>query len=137
MNQNLIFIPMLLQVLLTLVVYALLAVAKSRAIKNGEVDLARRALHADAWPDSVIKISNNVSNQFQAPVLFYVLAFLLYSLQAVGTLALIAAWGFTLSRLLHAAIHIGPNYVPARKSVFILGLLCLLVLTSLSLIALF
>ena len=50
-----IFLPVLAQVLLTLVVYAILTVAKGGAAKRGEVDLARRALHDDAWPESVQK----------------------------------------------------------------------------------
>ena len=58
---------MRLQILLTITVYVALVVAKSRAIQAGQVDLARRALHADAWPESVQKINNNIRNQFEVP----------------------------------------------------------------------
>jgi hypothetical protein len=38
----------------------------------------------------------------------------------------VLAWLFVLSRLVHAAIHIGPNIVKWRGLVFILGAIVLL-----------
>ena len=121
MNRDLIFLPILVQVLLTLATYVLLIKAKIRAMKAGEVDMARRALHDDAWPESVMKINNNIRNQFEVPVLFYVLAFMLWALAAVNVLTLTAAWLFAISRIAHAWIHIGANYVPHRRRVFTIG----------------
>ena len=121
MASNLILLPALVQVLLTLLVYAALAVAKARAIKGGLVDLDRRALHDDAWPDSVMKINNNIRNQFELPVLFYVVCFVLWGLEAVGTLALVAAWLFVVSRIAHAWVHLTSNYIPNRRRLFTAG----------------
>ncbi len=121
MNRDLIFIPVLVQVLLTLATYVLLIKTKIRAMKAGEVDMARRALHDDAWPESVMKINNNIRNQFEVPVLFYVLAFALWALEAVNALTLAAASLFALSRVVHAWIHIGSNYVPYRRRAFTVG----------------
>ena len=121
MNRDLIFGPILVQVLLTLATYVLLIKAKIRAMKAGEVDMARRALHDDAWPESVMKINNNIRNQFEVPVLFYVLAFALWALEAVAWPALAAAWLFAISRIVHAWVHIGTNYVPNRRRAFTIG----------------
>jgi hypothetical protein len=121
MNRDLMFFPILVQVLLTLATYVLLIQAKIRAMKAGEVDMARRALHDDAWPESVMKINNNIRNQFEVPVLFYVLAFMLWALEAVNVLTLAAVWLFVISRIVHAWIHIGSNYVPNRRRVFTVG----------------
>lgn len=121
MNRDLIFGPVLVQVLLTLATYALLIKAKIRAMKAGEVDMARRALHDDAWPESVMKINNNIRNQFEVPVLFYVLAFALWALDAVHWIALAAAWLFAISRVVHAWVHVGSNYVPNRRRAFTVG----------------
>ena len=125
-SSNYIFLPLLLQVLLTLALYIYLAIAKSRSVKQGTVDLERRALHSDAWPDSVQQINNSIRNQFEIPVLFYVLVIVLYLLQSVGVLTLVLAWLFALSRLLHAYIHIGSNHVPYRRPVFTFGCLVLM-----------
>lgn len=124
-----IFVPLLAQILLTLIVYIGLAVAKSRAVKQGQVDPTRRALHDDAWPESVQKLNNNIRNQFEVPVLFYVLVVVLFQLGASGAVPQVLAWLFVLSRIAHAYIHTGSNYVPARRAVFMFG--CLVVLAML------
>ncbi|MGH8251377.1 MAG: MAPEG family protein [Steroidobacteraceae bacterium] len=121
MYRNLIFYPILVQVALTLLVYVHLIRVKIRAIKAGQVDKERRALHEDAWPDSVLQINNCIRNQFEIPVLFYVVAFVLWALEAVGIVALVVAWLFVLSRLAHAWIHLTSNYVPNRRRAFTVG----------------
>jgi hypothetical protein len=130
-THALIYIAILTQIFLTMVVYIALAVAKSRAAKRGEVDRQRAALYADAWPDSVQKINNNIRNQFEVPVLFYVLCFVLIGIGAAGTLVAALAWLFVATRIAHAWIHMRSNYVPARRAVFMAGVaivLCLLLI---------
>ncbi|WOJ94817.1 MAPEG family protein [Congregibacter variabilis] len=121
MENNLIFAPVALQVALTLWLYIALAIAKSGATKRGEVNEERRALHDDAWPDSVLKINNNIRNQFELPMLFYVLVIVLWSMDAVNTYVHISAWAFVVSRIVHMTVHTGSNYVPLRRRVFMLG----------------
>lgn len=128
MNAKLIFYPVLLQILLTLLVYADLALVKARAVRLQQVDLARRALDAGAWPDSVRQVSNNLANQFEAPVLFYALALMLWGLDAVNAYSLGLAWAFALSRIAHAAVHLRSNYVPRRRAIFSLGCVLLLLM---------
>lgn len=131
MNQNWIFIPALMQVSLTLIVFIMLNAAKSKALTLGQVDEERRALHTDAWPEYVLKISNNIGNQFETPVLFYALGFILWALNAVDSFAIVLAWGYVITRILHAYIHIGSNYVPLRRRVFTIGTMLLLLMTIL------
>ena len=126
MPGKLILLPALVQVLLTLALYGALAVAKARAAKGGQVDVDRRALHDDAWPESVMKINNNIRNQFEVPVLFYVLTIILWQLNQTGVLVQSLAWLFVTSRFVHAYIHTGSNYVPFRRRVFMFG--CVVVL---------
>jgi len=128
MQNTMIFLPVLLQALLTILVYLALGAAKSRAMKNGLVDLERRALYNDAWPENVQKINNNIRNQFEVPVLFYVVVIVLWLLEAAGALALLLAWLFVASRIVHAYIHLGSNYVPARRAVFTFGVLSVMVM---------
>jgi hypothetical protein len=121
MNRDLIFGPVLAQVTLTLFVYVVLIRTKVRAMRAGKVDMARRALHDDAWPDDVMQINNNIRNQFELPVLFYVLSLVLWELHAVHELALLAAAVFVVSRIVHVWIHIGSNVVSARRRAFTVG----------------
>lgn len=132
MNKNLILLPILLQVFTTLLAYSLLRIRKNQASASGQVDEARKALHDDAWPDRVLQINNNIRNQFELPVLFYVLALMLWALNAVSAWALGLAWVFSLSRIVHLAIHAGPNRVPPRRAVFTLGLVVVVLLFAIT-----
>lgn len=132
MDNNYIFVPVIIQVALTLWLYIYLAIAKSRAVKLGEVDEARRALHDDAWPDSVLQINNCIRNQFEVPLLFYVLIGVLWAAGGVNMGIHAAAWLFVLSRIGHALIHTGSNYVPLRRKYFMAGCFILIGLTVFS-----
>ena len=132
MNAQLILLPVLLQIALTLASYVALARAKSKALALGQVDEVRRALHSDAWPDSVIKINNNIRNQFETPVLFYVLVLVLLNLGAVGWLTQLLAWLFVLSRIAHTLVYTGTNQLPLRRRLFTFGCVVLILMTALA-----
>ena len=121
MYRNLIFWPVLVMVLLTLLVYVRLIKVKVREMKAGRVDMARRGLHEDAWGEAVLQINNNIRNQFELPVLFYVLAIAFWALDGVNLLVLGAAWLFVLSRIAHAWVHLTSNYIPNRRRLFTVG----------------
>ncbi len=133
MSFNHIFWPVLAQVLLTLIMFTVLGGRKAKAVHAGKVDRKQAALDNRAWPEDVVKVSNNIANQFEAPVLFYVLCLVLYSLNAAGTVAIVLAWLFALSRCAHAYVHVGSNYVPMRLRLFLVG--CLILLAMLILVA--
>ena len=130
MKENYIFLPILVQLGLVFWLYIYLAIVKSRAMKAGLVDEKRRALHNDAWPDSVLQVNNCIRNQFEVPVLFYVLVILLWLTQSVNIVMQVLAWLFIASRIIHAIIHTGTNYVPLRRRVFMLGCFILIVMTT-------
>ena len=131
-----IFLPVLAQIAMTMGLYIYLGVAKARALKIGKVDLERRALHADAWPDDVQQINNSIRNQFELPVLFIALVLVLFVIDAAGPLAHVLAWAFVLGRVLHAYVHTGSNHVPHRRALFSFGCIVVLLMLVLAAIAL-
>lgn len=132
MNSNHIIWPVLAQVLLTLTMFIVLGARKAKAVKAGEVNRKQAALNNRVWPEEVVKVSNNIANQFEVPVLFYVLCLVLYSINAVGIVAIVLAWLFALSRFAHAYVHIGSNYVPTRLRLFMLGCFVLIAMLTLA-----
>jgi hypothetical protein len=132
MSSSYIFWPVLAQVFLTLAMFILLGARKAKAVKAGKVNRQQAALDSRAWPEDVVKVSNNIANQFEVPVLFYVLCFVLYSVQAVGTTAVVLAWFFVVSRYAHAYVHVYSNYVPVRMRLFMVGCLVLLTMLAIS-----
>jgi hypothetical protein len=129
MNPIAILYPVFVQVLLTFVVGATMAIARSRAVpalrNPGSSDLA---LGRVRWPEDAAKRAANYGNQFELPVLFYaVVAFALIA-KGADFLMIILAWAFVLSRIVHSAIHIGPNRIRWRSPAFAVGFIILLVM---------
>jgi len=63
--------PVLAHIFLVLLLFILLGIRKAGAVKNKAVNLKETALNNQAWTPDVIKVSNNIANQFETPVLFY------------------------------------------------------------------
>jgi hypothetical protein len=131
MNQSLLLWPLVAQVVLVLLLFIRLGQVKDRARATGAVDLVVTALDNDAWPDEVRQVANNIRNQFQVPVLFFVLVLALFAHGSADVFALVLAWLFVASRVAHSYIHIGSNYVPNRTRAFKLSLLFVAGLTAL------
>jgi hypothetical protein len=123
-------LPILAQIVLVIVMYGALQLAKMRASKAGLVDEARRSLNEDAWPDFVRQINNNIRNQFELPVLFLVLALILWQLRPDAVLPQVLAWCFVSTRVIHAWIHTHSNHVPHRRRAFTLGVLLVLAMVG-------
>jgi hypothetical protein len=128
-KNSLIFLPVVIQIALTLLLYIYLAVTKSRAAKLGQVNEERRALHDDAWPDNVLQINNCIRNQFEVPVLFYVLVVVSWLTGSINVYVHLLAWVFVLTRILHASVHVGSNFVPLRRGIFTAGCVLLMIMT--------
>lgn len=132
MNSTQIFWPVLAQVVLTIVVFIVMGVRKAKSVKAGTVNRKAAALDNRVWPADVVQVSNNIANQFETPILFYVLCIVLYISGGVGVAALVLAWAYSLSRYAHAFVHTGSNYVPTRMRIFLFGIFVLLAMTLLA-----
>ena len=128
MNPHLIFGPLLAQMLLTVGMFGLLAVRKAQAVRLKKVNLKQAALDHSAWPDEVVKVSNNIANQFETPILFYIVCLALFQLNAVSAAVLVLAWLYVATRFVHGFVHVRSNLVPIRLRAFAAGLLILFVL---------
>lgn len=132
MDSSLILWPVLAQIILTIVMYILLGVRKARAVKARLVDIKEAALNNKAWPADVVKVSNNIANQFETPILFYVLCILLYVIGGVGVTAVALAWAYVLSRYAHAVVHVGSNHVLTRFRIFLFSIVVLFAMALLA-----
>jgi hypothetical protein len=120
--------PILAQVLLTLVLLFWTGRARVAALRAGRARIPEVALSAEPWPDDVRKISNNYHNQFETPVLFYVLCGAATYLGATGFFMVLLAWGYIASRLVHSWIHVTTNRLRHRFLAFATGALILAVM---------
>ncbi|MCC0056563.1 MAG: MAPEG family protein [Rhodobiaceae bacterium] len=118
--------PVLAQIALTLLVYGGLSVTRQRALRAREVRLGEIALDKTGWDERSRKWSNNLDNQFQTPVLFYVICGVASYIGAVGAIMSVLAWAYVITRVIHVYIHTGSNNLRRRFSVFLVGFLILL-----------
>ena len=129
MNNDLIFLPVLAHIILIFMMYIYLGRVKTRAIEEGNVDRQKASLNPKAWPEYVVKVSNNLGNQFESPILFYILSVIYYLTNHVNNILVLIMGVYVLSRYIHAYVHVTSNYVPYRYKFFVIGLLILLALT--------
>lgn len=118
--------PMLVQIGLAFVVAVLMVRARFAAVAGKQVKIGEIALGNDGWPPAVKAVSNNFSNQFEVPVLFYVICGLAIYLGETGWLMVALAWVYVLARIAHSYVHISSNHVPTRFRVFGISIAALL-----------
>lgn len=121
-----VILPLFVQVALTFALLFWMGAARIGALRRGEAKISTTALGQPNWPPSVQQIANCYANQFQLPVLFYLLVVLAIATRHADTLFVAMAWLFVLTRLVHAYIHTGTNYVPQRFYAFLAGAVILL-----------
>ncbi len=121
-----ILLPVFVQVALTFVVMVWMGRARWAAGRSGEVTFNDIALGEPNWPRKPQLISNNFDNQFQLPLLFYVLVVLAITARKADLLFVVMSWLFVGSRIVHTVVHTGSNHIPHRFRVFAIGALTLL-----------
>lgn len=135
MPTHLIFWPLLAVLAIPIFVLLLNGKRKSADRKAGTAQ-AEAAINNTAWSLPVVLTSNALANQFQLPVIFYVLCFVLIQLNGVTLIVLSLCWVFAVTRWLHAIVHVTSNFVPLRMASFLAGALALLILFVLTIITL-
>ncbi|WP_371345525.1 MAPEG family protein [Ancylobacter sp. IITR112] len=119
-------LPVFVQVALTFAVLFRLGAVRLKAIRAGGLVREEVVLGDAGWPPIVRQASNCFRNQFELPVLFYVLVVLALVTRQTSDLFLVLAWLFVLSRIVHAIVHTTHNDVRWRFGAFAFGALVLL-----------
>jgi hypothetical protein len=120
--------PALAQVFWMLVLVIWNGSVRVRAIRTRRVRLRDIALSADAYPDDVRKVSNNMRNQFETPLIFFALLGIATFVGATSALMAVLAWCYFATRIVHTAIHTTTNYVPYRFYAFLAGVIALILM---------
>jgi hypothetical protein len=109
--------------------YAWLTIARTRAVRDGETKYSCFVLGRDE-PLHVARITRNLANQFELPVIFYALVVLLIALDRVTVVDIAAAWIFVGGRLAHTLVQTLTDNVPLRGQVFTVNFLAVVVLAG-------
>ncbi|MGB5290677.1 MAG: MAPEG family protein [Lysobacterales bacterium] len=121
-------LPLLAQVALTFIVMTSMyrgrvAEMKSKKIHPQQIKTREKSKHflTDSAP-----ASDNFSNLFELPVLFYTAILLTLILMVQDSILVILAWTFVISRYLHSFIHVTYNRVMHRFYMYLLSSFLLL-----------
>lgn len=120
--EKLLLIAVFAQVFLMFAVLFILGSRRLPLVFNKKIKIADVALDGEAWPLPAKLASNNFSNQFQLPMLFFALAGVALAIQQVSLWLAILAVLFVISRYIHTAIHITGNRVHRRFLVYVIGM---------------
>lgn len=121
MSVQMILLPLFVQVLLTFFIGFYLAIQRRRALWGRQTRWQDIALREPNWPKDAMQAGYSFSNQFELPVLFYVLTILAMMTKQADLLFVVMAWIFVLSRVLQAYVHVTSNHVPMRGLWFAIG----------------
>lgn len=113
--------PILAHMLLVFILMFLMGFSRVKALKEMKVKIPDIALGQPNWPEKTTQIANSFNNQFQMPILFYVLILLLLLTKGADPWQLGLAWAFVAMRYFHAIIHITHNKIRHRFYAYLVG----------------
>jgi hypothetical protein len=109
--------PLIVQIGLIVALYVWLSVARLRAVSRGEVAYDAFVLGRDE-PRPIARITRNLANQFELPVLMVGCVALLAAFGEVGRFDVACAWLFVAGRVVHTAVQTLTDDVKLRGRVF-------------------
>ncbi len=121
-------IAMSAMVFLTLIIGLITLMTRINAARSGAINPAYFELMQGEAPELVIRTARAFTNQFEVPVLFYLVTILSLFLMPNDALNFYLAWLFVFSRYVHAYIHLSYNHVIHRLLAFMLGLVSVMLM---------
>ena len=85
-----------------------------------------RELRQPNWPTRITQIGNCFANQFEIPMLFYVLIALALPLRHADLIIVMLSWIFVVTRFAHAGIFVTSNDLRTRSLAWFAGALVVL-----------
>jgi hypothetical protein len=126
MSVQMVLLPVFVLVGLTFALLLWMAGARRGALVGGETKIRDIALGQPNWPARATQIGNCFANQFELPLLFYILIALALPLRHVDLVMVILSWVFVITRFVHAGIFVTHNDLGQRSLAWFAGVLVLL-----------
>ena len=125
MSVQMVLLPVFVLVGLTFVLLLWMAGARRQALVGGETKIRDIALGQSNWPDRATQVGNCFANQFELPLLFYILIALALPLRHADLVIVLLSWVFVVTRFAHAGIFVTSNDLKRRSLVWFAGVLVL------------
>jgi hypothetical protein len=128
MSLQAVLLPLFVEVILTFVLMLRMGALRGADFRAGAVKAADVSLRQPSWPVRTTQAANSFSNQFELPLLFYVLTILEWVTRHAGYVFVILAWIFVICRVLQAYVHVTSNNYRLRSTFYSVGALVLMIM---------
>ena len=125
MSVQMVLLPVFVLVGLTFALLLWMAGTRREALVGGETKIRDIALGQPNWPKRATQIGNCFANQFELPLLFYVLIALALPLRHADLVLVLLSWVFVVTRFVHAGIFVSSNDLGRRSLAWFAGVLVL------------
>jgi hypothetical protein len=125
MSVQMVLLPVFVLVGLTFFLLLWMAGARRGALVGGQTKVRDIALGQPNWPARATQIGNCYRNQFELPLLFYILIALALPLRHADFVIVLLSWVFVVCRFAHAGIFVTSNDLKARSLAWFAGVLVL------------
>jgi hypothetical protein len=128
MSARMVLLPVFVLVGLTFALLMAMATSRRNALVSKETKIRDIVLGQQNWPARTTQIGNCFSNQFELPVLFYVLIALALPLRHADFVIVMLSWVFVATRFVHAGIFVSSNDLNRRSLAWFAGALALFIM---------
>jgi hypothetical protein len=125
MSAQMVLLPVFVLVGLTFALLLWMAGVRRQALVGGETRVRDVALGQPNWPTRATQIGNSFKNQFELPLLFYILIALALPLRHADLFIVLMSWVFVITRFAHAGIFVTSNDMKQRSLAWFAGVLVL------------
>jgi hypothetical protein len=126
MSVQWVLLPVFVMIGLTFALMISMVGARRSALVTKQTKVRDIALGQPNWPARATQIGNCYRNQFELPVLFYVLIAIALPIRHADLVIVMLSWVFVVCRLVHAGIFVSSNDLGRRSMAWLASALVLL-----------
>ncbi len=128
MSVRMVLLPVFVLVGLTFALLMAMAFSRRNALVSKQTKIRDIALGQQNWPIRTTQIGNCFRNQFELPVLFYILIALALPLRHADLVIVLLSWVFVVTRFVHAGVFVTSNDLNRRSLAWFAGVLVLFIM---------
>jgi hypothetical protein len=128
MSVQMVLLPVFVLVGLTFALLIWMGGARRNALVGGQTKVRDIVLGQQNWPVRTTQVGNCFKNQFELPVLFYILIAIALPLRHADNVIVLLSWVFVVTRLVHAGIFVSSNDLNRRSLAWFAGALVLFIM---------
>ena len=125
MSLQMVLLPVFVLIGLTFALLLGMVGARRQALVGGGTRIPDIALGQPNWPARATQIANCYANQFELPLLFYILIAIALPIRHADLFIVLMSWVFVVTRFAHAGIFVTSNDLGQRSMAWLAGVLVL------------